>query len=597
MPGFSLNAYLAFEPAVSSHYEVFVVPRLPAAGQSDGDGESYKDESGLLESEWPPTSYVLHIFSSTADRWEEKTFLREGEARGTVADMDSDPRYDRCRYHAVYWRGALYIHCQHGFLTRPWIWVPPRAPKISGPTLLPPHVLAATRQVCKAWRYLVDARLRGHLLSRSVRGIFINYDELNFSEFFSRPSTGPMICGGLDFLPCDGVKVTDHCNGLLLCGDGGERDYVVNPATRRWARLPPRPRPRKRGFGHSAYLAFDPAVSPDYKVFLIPRLLVPSASRKSDNNPLLQPEWPPASCVLHAFFSKARTWDGMTFFREGKAVGILATMDSNLWYGSYHAVYWGGALYFNCQHGYLTRMSFSNHTYTVLRLPGADEFEGYRNHHYRGRSLRGVYCAQNNSRLGLQLWHLDESRDRTEWVLVHDIELETFARKFHATPVVEEKYNWNSDEDNLLDHIEDAAEGNHIGDYCVLGFHPYKEIVYLSLSIGRGVAYDWNNSKFQDLGSLEPKYHDDMDQQIETSFTYTPCWMGQFPGNELESQLEDEKLARRELKLQLESQLEDDHNFTYTCVEEYELRKLRGHTKRAKDSAAKIRRRHRIVAR
>ncbi|KAM0842464.1 hypothetical protein ACQ4PT_058356 [Festuca glaucescens] len=301
------------------------------------------------------------------------------------------------------------------------------------PTLLPPHVLAATRQVCKAWRYLVDARLRGHLLSRSVRGIFINYDELNFSEFFSRPSTGPMICGGLDFLPCDGVKVTDHCNGLLLCGDGGERDYVVNPATRRWARLPPRPRPRKRGFGHSAYLAFDPAVSPDYKVFLIPRLLVPSASRKSDNNPLLQPEWPPASCVLHAFFSKARTWDGMTFFREGKAVGILATMDSNLWYGSYHAVYWGGALYFNCQHGYLTRMSFSNHTYTVLRLPGADEFEGYRNHHYRGRSLRGVYCAQNNSRLGLQLWHLDESRDRTEWVLVHDIELETFARKFHAS--------------------------------------------------------------------------------------------------------------------------------------------------------------------
>ncbi|KAM0842465.1 hypothetical protein ACQ4PT_058356 [Festuca glaucescens] len=418
------------------------------------------------------------------------------------------------------------------------------------PTLLPPHVLAATRQVCKAWRYLVDARLRGHLLSRSVRGIFINYDELNFSEFFSRPSTGPMICGGLDFLPCDGVKVTDHCNGLLLCGDGGERDYVVNPATRRWARLPPRPRPRKRGFGHSAYLAFDPAVSPDYKVFLIPRLLVPSASRKSDNNPLLQPEWPPASCVLHAFFSKARTWDGMTFFREGKAVGILATMDSNLWYGSYHAVYWGGALYFNCQHGYLTRMSFSNHTYTVLRLPGADEFEGYRNHHYRGRSLRGVYCAQNNSRLGLQLWHLDESRDRTEWVLVHDIELETFARKFHA-----------SEED----HAQQTRKR-----------WIFQDINYLP---------------------LEPKYHDDMDQQIETSFTYTPCWMGQFPGNELESQLEDEKLARRELKLQLESQLEDDHNFTYTCVEEYELRKLRGHTKRAKDSAAKIRRRHRIVAR
>jgi hypothetical protein len=223
---------------------------------------------------------------------------------------------------------------------------------------LPPHVLAASRRVCKAWRDLVDARLRGHLLSRSVRGIFLNYDELDFSEFFSRPSTGPAIRGGLGFLPCDGVKVTDHCNGLLLCSDGGgDRDYVVNPATRRWARLPPRPRPCKRGFGHIAiaYLAFDPAVSPHYQVFLIPRLPVPSASRKPDDNPLLQPEWPPASYELHAFFSTAHRWDKITFLREGKAAGILADMGSDLWYGQYHAAYWGSALYFHCQHGYLTR--------------------------------------------------------------------------------------------------------------------------------------------------------------------------------------------------------------------------------------------------
>jgi hypothetical protein len=216
-------------------------------------------------------------------------------------------------------------------------------------------------------------------------------------------------------------------------------------------------------------------------------------------------------------------------------------------------------------------------------------------------------------------------------VLVHDVELETFARRLHpreeghakklhkqwilqdvnyrkvlekynpngyencAAPV-EEKYDWNSDDDNVLDHIQDTTE-DYSEDYCFLGFHPHKEIVYLSLSVGRGVAYDWNNSKFQDLGSLHPKYYYDMDQRIETSFTYTPCWMGPFPGNELKSQLEDEKLARRELKLQLESQLEDDHNFTYTCVDEYEMRKLRGHAKRAKDSAAKIRRRHRNTGR
>jgi hypothetical protein len=57
---------------------------------------------------------------------------------------------------------------------------------------LPPHFLAASRRVCRAWRHTVDARLRGHLLSRSVRGIFINYvtHRYGFSEFFS-PSHAP----------------------------------------------------------------------------------------------------------------------------------------------------------------------------------------------------------------------------------------------------------------------------------------------------------------------------------------------------------------------------------------------------------------------
>jgi hypothetical protein len=108
MPGFSQSAYLAFDPAVSPHYEVFLIPRLPDPDKSD--------DKALLESEWPPAMYVLHVFSSTAGQWGEKTFLREGEAAGIVGDMDFDPWYGR--YHAVYWRSTLYIHCQHGYLTR-----------------------------------------------------------------------------------------------------------------------------------------------------------------------------------------------------------------------------------------------------------------------------------------------------------------------------------------------------------------------------------------------------------------------------------------------------------------------------------------------
>ncbi|CAM0955468.1 unnamed protein product [Alopecurus aequalis] len=488
---------------------------------------------------------------------------------------------------------------------------------------LPPLVLATSRRVCRAWRDAVDARLRGHLLSRSVRGIFINYiAHKHCSEFFSRPSTGPAICGGLDFLPTVGVRVADHCNGLLLCGDG-EREYVVNPATRRWARLPKRPPPHMPGFGQSAYLAFDPAVSPHYEVFVITRLPTPS---DDFDDALIESEWPPASYVLHVFSSTADRWDEKTFLREGEAAGIVGYMDVDRWYDGYHAVYWRSALYVHCQHGYLTRMSLTNHTYTVIRLPGADELRAYPYYHL-GRSVGGVYYAKDNDRNGIELWHLDESRDQTEWVLKHDIDVDTFARKFlplycrkmfhedHAQRMdrpwilqdvtsrkyfeefdgnrkcrrapAEKKYDWNSDEDNVLD-IEDAEEG-HGGSYDFLGFHPYKEIVYFDLGVGKGLAYNWNSSRFQYLGSLEPEdYHYGV-QGIDASFTYTPCWMGEFPGNELESQLEDEEIAR--IKLEREAQLEDTSNFT--CTDEYELRKFRGRAKRVKDSADKTRRRHR----
>ncbi|KAM3410518.1 hypothetical protein ACQJBY_002619 [Aegilops geniculata] len=512
---------------------------------------------------------------------------------------------------------------------------------------LAPHVLAAARRVCKAWRDAVDARLRGSLLSHSVRGIFINFTQhsYGFSEFFSRPSTGPAICGGLDFLPCMGVQVTDHCNGLLLCGERRNedralpREYVVNPATRRWARLPQRPLPHMPGFDQTAYLAFDPAVSTHYEVFLIPRLTVAGESDDNesddddddgDDNPLVAPEWPPASYVMHVFSSVTQRWDETTFLREGEAAGIVGNMDSDLWYNrhSYHAVYWQSTLYIHCQHGYLARMSLSDLTYTVIKLPGACELRGYPNHHL-GRSLRGVYCAILDGWNQLRLWYLNESCSRIEWVLKHDTFLEkTFERGDYAQQLakrwilqdvnyrkwnskypefastranykapVEGKYDWNSDEDNVLD-IEDDIQGGCCDNYYFLGFHPYKEVVFLISSgrSARGLAYDWNNSKFQELGSSCPADYDPVNGlpcgETDSSFPYTPCWMGEFADNELESLLEDEKLYRK--KLEQKSQRKDKANFT--CMDEYDLRKHRGHTKRVKDSNAKNRRRRRMAA-
>lgn len=221
---------------------------------------------------------------------------------------------------------------------------------------LAPHSVAACRWVCKAWRDTIDARLRRRLLSQSVRGIFINFTAHSFSEFFSRPSTGPAICGGLDFLPCRGVRIRDHCDGLVLCHDW-LREYVVNPATRRWARLPQRPPPpgHMPGLDQTAYLAFDHAASPHYKVFLIPCLPYGGL----EDNSSLESEWPPASYAMHVFSSMTKRWEKTTFLREGEAAGILA----NMAWGSeryrdrdrYRAVYWRSVIYIHCRHGYVMR--------------------------------------------------------------------------------------------------------------------------------------------------------------------------------------------------------------------------------------------------
>jgi hypothetical protein len=263
-------------------------------------------------------------------------------------------------------------------------------------------------------------------------------------------------------------------------------------------------------------------------------------------------------------------------------------------------------------------MTLSNRKYRVIELPGADGSSANPTHHL-GKSVRGVYCTLQNHH-GIQLWHLNESCGQIEWVYQHVIDfvrafqeqtstlwiiqdvnyrkdLDSYSyRDIHGNrqAPVELKYDWNSDEDNIVDTQDvDVAEDGYTGYFEFLGFHPYKEAIFLSLSVERGVAYHWNTSKLQDLGSLNPREYHSIAMAcvgIDSYFPYTPCWMHNFPGNESESLLEDERLLRRDL----ESQVEDDSNFT--SMDEYELRKFRGRAKRVKDSTAKVRRRNRVAA-
>ncbi|CAM0952326.1 unnamed protein product [Alopecurus aequalis] len=133
-----------------------------------------------------------------------------------------------------------------------------------------PRSLARCRCVLKAWRAAIDDHrlLRASQLPLSFDGVIYETRDGKALNFFSRRSTARRITSVIDYIDDSPGKekwykpMYDYCNGLLLL-----YRYVVNPATRQWARLPtPPPCPcMETGCmrcGHNRYLVYDPTVSP-----------------------------------------------------------------------------------------------------------------------------------------------------------------------------------------------------------------------------------------------------------------------------------------------------------------------------------------------
>lgn len=102
------SKYLVFDPMISPYYQVFLAPCLI-------DNYLGVDIDPLLEeSEWPPSLYKMHVFSSRTSFWEERCFIREGDAVGTFGEIGKgweEPQF-------VYWRRAFYVHSRGDFVMR-----------------------------------------------------------------------------------------------------------------------------------------------------------------------------------------------------------------------------------------------------------------------------------------------------------------------------------------------------------------------------------------------------------------------------------------------------------------------------------------------
>jgi hypothetical protein len=116
------HPYLAFDPAVSPHYEVFSIPDVPKKAVPPVPDEQEGPHDSM---EWPPSLCILDVFSSTVRQWQKRSFVRQDDAADTVTSVQADswspenkcfggPRW---RY-GVYWSGSLYVHCRGAFVAR-----------------------------------------------------------------------------------------------------------------------------------------------------------------------------------------------------------------------------------------------------------------------------------------------------------------------------------------------------------------------------------------------------------------------------------------------------------------------------------------------
>jgi hypothetical protein len=199
-------------------------------------------------------------------------------------------------------------------------------------------------------------------------------------------------------------------------------------------------------------------------------------------------------------------------------------------------------------------MTLWNDKYQIIKSP-TENYVSDKCVAYLGKSQRGVYLAsvsEGNTWPWLRVWLLDVSGSEMGWVLKSDVSLqmvENFTSAytdkydmpwilpedqehvrtawveedesqwdFESGTVLHEKSNYKTTTSRVEEEDDDESEWDY-KEVDFLGFHPYKEILFLRVSSSRVVvSYHLNSSKVQELGILEA-------YNMDISIPYTPSWM------------------------------------------------------------------------
>lgn len=189
----------------------------------------------------------------------------------------------------------------------------------------------------------------------------------------------------------------------------------------------------------------------------------------------------------------------------------------------------------------LFRISFSDNKYQVIKAPANIQYTKP----FLG-ILKDQVCFGLTHECLLRVWTLDESCGQMEWVVKYENDLMKcakhvgkYSREMDGAWRVKEKHThkatetvpketseWDSDNNDIFE-VENNDVDYYVENIDILGFHPYKEVVFL-VEPFHVVACHLGNSKVQYLGYARPKchYHSHSNGVYE-SFVYTPCMIGE----------------------------------------------------------------------
>ncbi|XBI68757.1 hypothetical protein VPH35_047912 [Triticum aestivum] len=281
------------------------------------------------------------------------------------------------------------------------------------------------------------------------------------------------------------------CNGLLLVEDRWRGYLVCNPATARPTKMSPTCNI------DPMFLAFDPAVSMDYEVFLfqkedparvpeppmwvdleqtsyLPNLfkeeqLSEEEEEQDDNMDLGHVEQPQEEGVeepkekvvpLTVYSSRTGHWDTREFTPGCCAPGHLydaVTTSPDSYEKVRSSEYWHGSLYVHCRNSVLMILRPSKWAYGMVQ------------HSSSPGNLVGIHYVAFNQ-LHLQVWKLIESMDdQLGWALAHEAILNPQDHTIdHLT--IEPRVKWGVVEssDELVSLFEDRSCGESMcsEDYC-----------------------------------------------------------------------------------------------------------------------------------